>query len=195
MAEKFYENENFDNLKMEYERIESYEFYNCTFKNCSFEECILAYCSLIECKFINCKIVSLKVEFSQIKYTEFEKCNLIGVNWYDLSPTGGIADPITKFKDCILKYNSFMHINFRKFNFSLNSIQDSGFDECNLMESSFNNCCLEATQFSKCDMRKADFREATGYQISITTNKLADAKFSFPEAIKLLSELGIKLSY
>lgn len=194
MAEKFYENKNFANLKMDHERIEGYEFYNCTFQNCSFEECVLAHCSFIECRFINCKIVSTIVEFSQVKYAEFEKCNLIGVNWHDLLPVGSIADSITKLKECILKYNSFIHMNFRKFNFSLNTIQDSAFEECNLVESVFKECRLESTQFSRCDMRKADFREATGYQISITTNKLKEARFSFPEVINLLSELDIKVN-
>jgi uncharacterized protein YjbI with pentapeptide repeats len=194
MAQKFYESQTFEELKMEYERIEDYEFYDCTFKNCTFEECTLAHCSFIECRFFNCRIISTKVEFSQIKYIEFEKCNLIGVNWHDLLPAGNMADPITKLKECILKYNSFMHMNLRKFDFSLNTIQDSAFDECNLMESSFKGCKLEASQFSRCDMRKADFREAAGYQISITTNKMKDAKFSFPEAINLLSELGIKIN-
>jgi uncharacterized protein YjbI with pentapeptide repeats len=194
MADKFYENKDFENLKLEHERIEGYELYNCTFNNCSFEECVLAHCSFVECRFINCKIVSIKAEFSQIKYTEFEKCNLIGVNWHDLLPAGSITDPITKLKECILKYNSFIHMNFRKFNFSLNTIRDSAFEECNLMESTFKDCRLESTQFSRCDMRKADFREATGYQISITTNKLKEARFSLPEAINLLSELSIKIN-
>lgn len=194
MAQKFYENEDFENLKLEYERIEDYEFYNCSFKNSTFEDCTLSHSSFIECRFYNCKIISTKVEFSQIKYIEFEKCNLIGVNWHDLLPAGHIANPISKFRECILKYNSFIHMNFRKFNFSLNTIQDSAFDECNLMESNFKDCKLESTQFLKCDMRKADFREATGYQISITTNKMKDARFSYPEVVNLLGELGIKIN-
>lgn len=150
MAQKFYENEDFENLKLEYERIEDYEFYNCSFKNSTFEDCTLSHSSFIECRFYNCKIISTKVEFSQIKYIEFEKCNLIGVNWHDLLPAGHISN----FKDCK----------------------------------------LESTQFSKCDMRKADFREATGYQISITTNKMKDARFSYPEVVNLLGELGIKIN-
>lgn len=193
MAEKYFEFENFENIKMEQERIEDYEFNDCTFKNCTFEECTLAHCTFIECRFINCRIVSIKVAFSQIKYTEFEKCNLIGVNWHELLPAGKLADPISKLKECVLKYNSFMHMNFKKFNFSFNTIQDSSFDECNLVDSSFKECKLEATHFSRCDLQKADFREATGYQISISTNKMKSARFSFPEVVRLLNELGIKV--
>ncbi len=193
MVDKFCENTVYEDLKLENERIEDYEFYDCTFKNCTIEECVLFHCSFIECRFIKCKVVSIKAVFSQIKYAEFEQCNLIGVNWHDLLPTGNIAHPISQLKDCFLKYNSFIHMNLRKFNFSLNSIQDSVFDECNLVENMFKKCRLESTQFSRCDMRKADFREATGYQISITTNKLKEAKFSFPEALNLLGELGIKI--
>lgn len=193
MGEKYYEYRNFENIKMENERIEDYEFYDCSFRNCTFGECMLKRCSFIECKFYNCSIISLQAEFSQIKYTEFEKCNLIGISWHALLPAGNIAEPISRLKECILKYASFIDMNFRKFNFSFNTIQDSAFDECNLMESSFKGCRLEATQFSRCDIRKADFREATGYQISITTNKMKEAKFSFPEVIGLLGELNIKV--
>ncbi len=193
MEQKYYENKTFEDLNMEYEQLEDYKLNNCIFKNCNFEECVLVNCSITECKFINCKIVSPKAEFSQVKQTEFDKCNLIGINWHDLQPAGNITDSIAKLNECIIKYNSFIDINFKKFNFSFNNIQDSVFEECNLVESSFKECKLELTQFAECDLRKADFQGATGYQISLTTNKLKDAKFSYPEVINLLSELSIRI--
>ena len=68
-----------------------------------------------------------------------------------------------------------------------------GFEECDLQESNFRNCRLEATQFFRCDVRKADFREAKGYVIDIPSNKLRQAKFSFPEVVSLLDSLEIKI--
>lgn len=67
------------------------------------------------------------------------------------------------------------------------------FEECNLKDSSFEKSLLNTTQFTNRDLRGADFREATGYQIDINTNKLKGAKFSFPEVINLLSGLEINI--
>ena len=63
-------------------------------------------------------------------------------------------------------------MNFIKFDFAENIIQESSFDECNLRESNFSRCNLISTQFSKCDIRKADFRDAIGYFIDISSNKI-----------------------
>jgi len=41
---------------------------------------------------------------------------------------------------------------------------------------------LHETEFYQCDLRKADFRDATGYKVDILGSRLKDAKFSLPEA-------------
>jgi len=48
-------------------------------------------------------------------------------------------------------------------------------------------------EFFQCDMRKANFKEASGYKVDIFGCKLQDAKFSLPEAVSLLGDLRIKL--
>ena len=53
---------------------------------------------------------------------------------------------------------------------------------------------LHETEFYQCDLRKADFRDATGYKVDILGSRLKDAKFSLPEAVNLLADLKIKLS-
>ena len=40
---------------------------------------------------------------------------------------------------------------------------------------------------------KADFTDATNYQIDIFTNKITGAKFSLPDAVNLLESLRIEL--
>jgi fluoroquinolone resistance protein len=194
MDEKYYENQRFENIKMSEETLEGYEFYDCEFINCTLEECTLEKCHFMGCKFHGCTIISLQAEYTQMKNGEFIGCNLVGIHWTEVLPVGKIADPIHKLTDCLLKYNTFINMNFMKFNFSGNIIQDSAFDECNLNESDFKGCKLNTTQFSKCDMRKADFREAAGYLIDISSNKMRGAKFSFPEVLSLLNELGIEVS-
>lgn len=53
---------------------------------------------------------------------------------------------------------------------------------------------LHETEFYQCDLRKADFRDATGYKVDILGSRLKDARFSLPEAVNLLADLKIKLS-
>ena len=48
---------------------------------------------------------------------------------------------------------------------------------------------LHETEFYQCDLRKADFRDATGYKVDILGSRLKDAKFSLPEAVNLLADL------
>lgn len=67
------------------------------------------------------------------------------------------------------------------------------FENCTFEECTVQNCRLNATQFIKNDIRGANFRGAAGYQIDITTNKMKNAKFSFPEVVSLLSGLDIKI--
>lgn len=189
----YYENELIENVKLEDEIVDSAEFIDCEFKNCVFEGVTLNRCTLSGCRFVECNIISIKAQYSQIKNTEFYGCNLIGVHWNELMPTGRIIEPISKLSECFLKYATFTNMSFMCFDFSSNIIQESAFDECNLRESNFKGCRLERTQYTNCDMRKADFRETSGYQIDIKSNKLENARFSFPEAINLLNCLGIKI--
>lgn len=189
----YYEYEKIENLKMEGEVIKDTEFLDCEFIECMIEDCKFERCSFIDCKFTRCNIISVQSKHSQMRTSTFLKCNLIGVHWNELLPAGKISGPIGKLSDCFLKYNTFIEMSLMKFDFAGNNILDSAFENCNLRESSFKGCRLEVTQYTNCDMRKADFRESNGYQIDIGTNRLKDAKFSFPEVINLLNVLGIKI--
>lgn len=53
-------------------------------------------------------------------------------------------------------------------------------------------CRLDRTEFFHCDLRRSDFRGAVGYQIDAAANRLKDAAFSLPEAVRLLHGLGIR---
>lgn len=172
---------------------EQCEFEECIFENCRFEECSIIRCTFLNCRFYNCTILSLSAKYSEVKNATFKKCNLIGVHWNELLPSGRYSHAINKLESCYIKYNSFVEMTFIKFDFSGNSIQESVFEQCILTESNFQGCRLEKTQFYKCDIRKADFRNAAGYMIDITSNKLNDAKFSYPDVIRLLDSLQIKI--
>lgn len=188
-----FESMHFEQKKFVQRTVENYEFIECDFESCSFDECTAVGCRFIDCRFNNCNIISLRSKHTELKRTEFTGCNLIGIHWNELLPAGNVAEPLRALKDCYLKYNSFINMNLRKFDFSKNVILDSVFEDCSLLESDFRNSRLESTYITRCDIRQSDFREATGYQIDITTNRMKHAKFSFPEVINLLNILEIKI--
>lgn len=193
LIQKYFEEQIFEDIKYIEETIEDYEFLECKFINCTFELCAVINCKFLDCVFENCNVISPRVNQLKMRHSEFIRCNLIGIHWRELLPGGRVLEPVRKFTECYLKYNSFVDMSFRKFDFSENAIQESTFEECNLMESKFKNCRLEMTQIIKCDIRNADFRGAMGYQIDIANNRLKGARFSFPEVVNLLDGLGIKI--
>ncbi len=193
MEEKYFENQKFEELKFDAEQLEGYEFFDCEFDSCVFNDCKITRCRLSNCKFNKCSITNIETKSTYISDTEFFNCNLMGVNWSVLVPSGHFSEPISKIQNCNLKYNTFINMTFRKIQFNDNTIIHSTFGECKLVESGFKNCKLDRTEFIKCDLRKADFRDATGYEIDVFTNTLRDARFSFPEAINLLNSLNIRI--
>lgn len=194
MQENYYEEQIIKDRKYENITKEQCNFIDCTFENCSFEECEIINCVFVNCNFYNCNIISLTSKYSEVKNATFQKCNLIGIHcWNELLPVGRYAHSIDKLECCCMKYNSFIEMPFRKFDFSGNIIQESIFEECDLQESNFRDCRLEATQFFKCDIRKADFRDAKGYAIDVPSSKIKQAKFSYPEVTSLLASLEIKI--
>lgn len=193
MQETYYEEQLIKDKKLQNITMEHCKFTDCTFENCLFEDCKIINCVFVNCNFYNCNLISLASKHSEVKNAVFKKCNLIGVHWYELLPAGKYAHSITTLKDCYLKYNTFSEMTFRKFDFTSNIIQESMFEECDLQESNFQDCRLEATEIYKCDIRKADFRGAAGYVIDISSNKMKQAKFSYPEVISLLNSLEIKI--
>ena len=194
MSENFCEGQVIKDRKFQNITKERLKFTDCVFENCTFEDCKITGCSFVNCRFYKCSIISLTSKNSELKSAVFQNCNLIGIHcWNKLLPAGSYARSIDKVKDCCMKYNSFVEMPFRKFDFSGNIIQESIFEECDLQESNFRGCRLESTQFFKCDIPRADFRDARGYVIDIPSNKLRQAKFSFPEAVSLLNSLEIKV--
>lgn len=194
MGNNYHETETYDNLEMTEAIIKDQEFFECEFNNCTFEEMTLKDSRLSGCIFVKCTIISLRSKDSTMKNCTFENCNLIGVHWQELFASGGIAGPFSELKNCLLKYNSFVEMNLKGFDFTGNTIQNAVFEDCCLVNACFNQCRLEESEFAGCDLKNADFREARGYRIDILTNKMKQAQFSFPEVVTLLDCLGIKVT-
>lgn len=77
-----------------------------------------------------------------------------------------------------------------------NKFEQCIFDETDFAESDVSECNFRGSDFKGArfvdtNLQKADFQHAINYQIDPLTNKLKGAKFSLPEAIGMLTGLGI----
>lgn len=188
-----YENQRFEKLELAEQSVSYLEFTECEFVNCNFENLEVVNCAFIDCTFVNCRFIQVSGQRSLMRSSVFEDCTLTTVNWNHWLSGSAFYDPFTKLSHCKLKYNQFTEMNLTKFDFSGCDILDSLFADCKLNSANFKGSNLDKTEFFRCDLTKADFRNATGYRADIMNCQLKGAKFSYPEVVNLLYNLGIKI--
>lgn len=188
--------ETFSGLRLESGEISAAVFEDCLFENCRFSELALENCRFTGCHFLGCTVTGMKFRNVQAMGNSFENCSLSGVDWSALLDERkrdmGFL-PFDAFSACTLRRCVFYGLDLRKFDFHGCDLSGSYFDDCNLTKSDFSDSVLRGTSFSHNDMSGADFRHASEYLFSLESNKVAKAKFSLPEAVNLLSALGIVL--
>jgi len=193
MEIKKYQGRTLSGVTVENKILKNHVFEECTIDNCSFINATLKDCKFDNCKFVNCKFISTANEGSDFKECVFEKCNLLSVDWTNLFTRNGVLPSVRKMTNCCLKYVIIKRVNFGKFDFTTNDLVECTFSDCRLTGANFKGCNLKLTEFMRCDLACSDFSSAHGYLVEITSCKLKDAKFSFPEAMNLLNGLGIKI--
>lgn len=185
----YLEYETIEQVTMTGELLRGMEYMGCRFEHCVFENSSVSRCKFTDCVFSNCRITNPTIEYTVMTGSSFEQCRLFGINWSQLS--SGYIKPIDCFDRCQLKYNHFLGMEFSRFEFSDSDILTSMFADCNLADSAFRHCRLDDTEFFRCDLSNADFRDAVGYRVDLSTCTLRGAAFSFPEVVNLLGGLGI----
>lgn len=190
----YYEREHHKDLDISDEVYRDLRFIDCTFEDCKFQSMTIDNCEFLDCEFINCNIVSLTSETSDVKSATIKKSNLIGVNWSELiSDQYSYASPIYKMNETFLKYNTFSMLNLSKVDFKQNTFDECLFDQCELNDSKFNDSVFTNSQITNSNLERSDFKGAKDYYIDLKTNKIKDARFSYPEVTNLLNSLDITI--
>lgn len=180
------------NLRINEQNISDIIFSDCDFIDCDFIKNEFKGCIFENCRFIRCKVVENKFKFCKAKELYIDKCDVLGINWSELTPNNSFIIPITTIVKSSFKYNTFTQLKLNKINIVDSDIIDTIFAECELKFSDFNNTRFKRSEFFKCDMQRADFTDAKGYQVDILNCNLKGAKFSFPDVCKLLDNLGVE---
>lgn len=148
-------------------------FTRCRFFDCTFQDCDFSLTRWVDCALVRCKFV---------------RARLSGVNWSELEKLERVS-----FSGSQLNDTTFISVKLEACDFSGCIARRASFRDLSLKGMSFRDADLEGTEFVNADLRQADFRGATGYAISPRENRLEKARFSLPEATRLLHGLGILL--
>ncbi len=131
--------------------------------------------------------------YSRFVDCTFEGCKLVGIDWTKASWPTVSGLPSVNFKTCVLNDASFYGLNLQNVVMDDCKIHDCDFRDADLSHAAFCYSDLTHSQFVNTNLSKADFTEATNYDIDIHTNNIKGAKFTRFEAVRLLERLGIEL--
>ena len=154
----------------------------------------VANCLFTGCRFVSCRIAAPKLRGVQMLSCEFENCDLSGIDWSALMDRRKLDMgflPFDSLRGCGLRHCVFFGLDLKEMDFSGADLTESVFDGCNLESAKFCGCRLQGTTFSQNNLVKADFRGAEDYYFSLEGNRVTGARFSLPEAVNLLTALGI----
>ncbi|MCC8181341.1 MAG: pentapeptide repeat-containing protein [Planctomycetes bacterium] len=169
----------------------SRQYSSCLFNNCQFVDMALQDVVFSNCEFTDCTFRNVNVSGLSMQNSIFHACACIGIDWSEVRRAGKLFPLFKEFRGCTLKFNNFFKMKLPKTVIIDSSLLDCGFMECDLSSSVFRNVDFQDTTFQDCDLSKADFREARNYRINTFANRVGKAKFSLPEVIGLLDNLGV----
>lgn len=163
----------------------SYEY--CTFQNCNFAEADLTGIRFLECRFEDCNLSNMTVLGTSWQEVQISHSKLLGIHFDQCNPVG-FKLMITHSR---LAHILFVGMKLPDTNFSDCTLDGVDFSDANLQGASFQRSVLAGVIFDNTDLRKADFRDATGYRISPVHNPVKGANFSRNAIDGLLIDFGV----
>ncbi|MFH2021518.1 MAG: pentapeptide repeat-containing protein [archaeon] len=178
----------FENLKCTGAALKSSSFTDCSFINCDLSSCDFTDCRLSGCKFHGCNLSLVKLDGATLSDVIFEECKLVGINFTKCNSKFFFTPHFSK---CTISSSNFSDIKAPKIEFTACKIEITDFINSDLSGGNFKKSSLKGCIFHNTNLMKADFTGASEYDIDPTANKIKKAKFSLPEATRLLTALDI----
>ena len=191
--QKEYFSNEFNQLRIPGEEINSIVFEECVFNECDFSETRIKNSKFVDCRFSKCNLSVARFDFSRFIDVLFEDCKVIGVDWTKMAlPSIALPSPI-KFLKCIINDTTFFGLSLREIVIEECKAHDVDFREGDFSEANFTFTDFANSLFNGTNLTGANFTEAVNYRIDINNNKITKAKFSRHEAVSLLEGLDIEL--
>jgi uncharacterized protein YjbI with pentapeptide repeats len=188
-----YDGEEFSALVADAVAVQDVRFTGCRFDKSSLVETVFRSCVFDDCSFTDCNLSLIDVVNSRFSGTGFERCKLTGVNWSEADWSAmSVVEPL-RFSSCILDLSVFMGLTLDGVVFGDCSLREVDFSDARLCGSDFSGSDLGGARFSRTDLRRARLESAHGYGISTADNTVRGMRVSLPEAVSLLSSIGVEL--
>ena len=164
------------------------EFNDCVFRGCRFPDVDLSKARFEHCVFETTDLSNAKVTETRFVDCTFRGTKLLGINW-----TLAQQPIFMKAVECNFEESNFQGVNLCKLILTGCNFRNADFEQAKLKQAQFTGSSFQGARFNKTDLSQADLRDATDYAIDPRNNLLKRARFSTPEALSLLSALGIIL--
>lgn len=169
------------------------EFEGCRFEDCDFTGAVFRNCKFDDCVFSRCNLSVAKVPHSRFTEAAFDECKLSGVDWTVAAWPRLILSVSLRFTRCILNDASFFGLALDKIVLTGCTAHDVDFRDGSFRDADFSSTDFANSLFNQTNLTRADFTGAVNYTIDLFNNKIGKAKFSRPEAVRLLDGLDIEL--
>jgi len=166
-------------------------FEGCRFQGSRFHDGSFLSCVFDDCSFAHCDLALVRVVNSSFSGATFTECKVTGVNWSEAAASTG-AEPL-RFDSCVLDLSVFMGVKLGRVVFRDCSLRHVDFSGADLREADFAGSDLGGARFSRSDLRGARLERAHGYRIDTSDNMITGMRVSLPEAVSLLSFIGVEL--
>lgn len=166
------------------------EFDSCSFQQCVFTAGSIAGSVFIDCVFENCDLSNLKLTHTSFRAVQFVGCKMMGLRFDECNPSLLSFN----FDHCILSHSVLVGLKLKGTKM-VHSIADGvDFTDADLTSAVFTHTHFLDARFIQTNLEKADFRNATNYQLDPTQNKLKKAQFSADGLPGLLTVFGIQVN-
>lgn len=163
----------------------------CSFVDCNLSEASFRGSHLSDCDFVRCDLSMLDLTDTVLQDVRFDACRLTG-NHFDSLKLGAMG-VMASFSGCDLSFCSFRHMDLTACAFKDCVTADAEFVRCDLTGVAFDDTDLDRCVFQANDLSRADLRSARNYRVSPHGNTVTGMRVALPEALSLLSELGVDL--
>lgn len=165
------------------------EYENCSFIDCLFTKIVLTNYTFIDCKFDNCEMNMSTLNMTSFRDVNFQNCKLMGACFNQCNP----FLLSMSFSDSYLKLASFYGLKLNNTHFENCNLVETDFGFANLSNTIFHNCDMLNAFFDNTVLEKSDLTTSFNYIIDPQKNKIKKAKFSRMGLPGLLQNYDIEI--
>lgn len=169
------------------EKLEGESYIECHFLGCDFLEADFRGKQFQNCRFEKCNFVATKLDGARLQDVFFRDSKLMGID-FTLCDSSFLE---VGFEKCLLRGCNFSELKLKMAKFIECNLRECHFVQCNLEQADFKGADLGGSLFHNTKLERANFVGATQYTIDPLNNSLKGARFSSPEALSLLTGLGV----